>query len=261
MIPNNDAVLLFRFGEQQWIDREIAGHLSFSCPGNFIWQAKQTGNQVQGDMREAIFARLLKDDKRISEMQALLKKDLEIIEDGDYCLLRRRSAKLKPIYCFYAYKAKDILLDGQPEKLGKQSIRHDFSDHMYSGFADNLAIYNVVSEKSRFTQLTLQPKPFLDRIKVALSRNGYGYEMHEVDYKLFANDTFFIPPTAKYEELFYKFPEYSYQYEGRVCLVDLKFSNIFERKPVDIPPLNPKDYHKTHKPFYMISNVSINQNT
>lgn len=251
MLKDLDAIMLCRFGEQRWISNEISGNLSLSCPGKFIWQAQNTGNFAQGDLREAVFARLKWNDARIQEMQTILENDLEIIPDGEYCLLRRHSAKLKPIYCYYSYTAKDALSDGKPTKPGELTIRHDFDELMYSGFADAQEGYNVIADDRRLTMVAIQPKPFLDRIKCALLSKNYAYEMHAVNYDLFEQDTFFISPTSKYKELFYKFPEYRYQHEGRVCVISESFSHIFERMPLNIFPLEADDYGTTTEKVYI----------
>lgn len=251
MIPNDNAVLLFKFGERRWMDRLAAGEISFSCPGNFVYQAKRTGNNVQGDLYDGIFARLEPNDPRIARMETELGRDLEQINDGGYVILRRRSAKLKPIFCMYSYTAGDILSDGAISSSGFHNVRHDFDEKMYSGFSDSLALKNVISDSHRFTQLTFQPKPFIDRFKISAILNGMKYVMKHVNYELFGQETFFIEPTDQYDELFYKFPKYKYQLEARICLIEMKFDCIFDRHNMQIGPLPPNDYRMTHDPLYM----------
>lgn len=255
MISNKDAVLVFRFGKQKWIDLETRGKLSLPCPGKFIYQAIQTGNLQQGDPREAVFARLKKSDAKIEEMQHLLGKDLEILEDGAFCLLRRRSAKMKPIYCVYAYTAEDILNDGQPKESGNLIARHDFDPLMYESFASSTGVRNVVTEAERFSQLTIRAKPFIDRITIALVLSGHRFQSKLVDYDRFKAETFFVPPTDDYDELFFKFPEYSYQHECRFCINDFSFLDISERFPLEIIPLKENEYEKTYVPIYLLADA------
>lgn len=251
MIPNDDAVLLCKFGERRWMERLAAGEVSFSCPGKFVYQAKQTSNDVQGDLYDGIFARLVPDDPRIDRMKNELGRDLEQISDGEYIILRRRSAKLKPIFCMYSYTAGDILSDGSISSSGIHDVRHDFDEKMYSGFSDSLAIKNVISDTHRFTQLTFQPKTFVDQFKNAMRQNGIKYVMKRVNYELFEQDTFFIEPTDQYDELFYKFPKYKYQLEARICLIDMKFGCIFDRHNIQIGALPATDFWMTYNPLYM----------
>jgi len=190
-------------------------------------------------------------------MRFQLGKDLEVLPDGEYRLLRRKSSKLKPIYCFYSYKAGDALVDGQPTHTGKLQIRHDFDDRLYSGFSNDSKHNIMLAKPHWFTQLTLQPKPFLERIQCALALTQQQYKMGSVDYKLFSNETFFIEPTAEYDELFYKFPDYQYQYEGRILLQDVQFDCFTERYPLEIHPLDKSDYRKTFEPLYFEANFTV----
>jgi len=251
MIPNDHALLLFRFSEQRWMDKFVKGELSFSCAGNFINQAKNTQNDIQGDILEGVFARLLKSDKKILEMRSLLQKDLEEIEDSDYVMLRRRSSKFKPIFCFYGYTANDALIDSQVSHIGRATIRHNFDKRMYSGFSDSSKVKNVISNSHRFTQVTLQPKPFANRINSAMKAGGYGYTMRPINYDFFNKDTFFIEPNKNYDELFCKFPKYKYQYETRICLKDMKLSNILERYTINFGAIPEIDYYMTHEELYI----------
>ena len=91
--------LFFKFGKCKWMKKLTSGELSFSCTGNFINEAIKTGNNIQGDALEGVFARLKNNDDRIEQMKEKLKDDLEILEDTKpYVLLRRKSSKYKPIF-------------------------------------------------------------------------------------------------------------------------------------------------------------------
>lgn len=250
MIPNDNAIVLFRFSEQRWIDSIIKGDLSFSCARAFVKQAIATGNTVQGDKYEGIFARLYPDDERISKMEILLDKDLEKIYDDGFVLLRRRSAMFKPIFCFYAYRVKDALSDIAGNAIiGKIVIRHDFDSRLFSGFANGNWNCAAVADDRRFTVITLQPNDFINRIKFWMKYNNLSYVMKPVDYVIQAAETFFIEPTDKYEELFCKRPEYSYQYECRICLHRKSFLSFCDRYTLNIGRLTEKEYKKTYQPF------------
>lgn len=257
MVPDDHGVILFRFGEKRWIEKIADGNLSFSCAGAFINQAKKTGNIVQGDEYEGIFARLYPDDSRIDNMKKRLGNDLEEINQNGYVLLRRKSAKLKPIYCFYGYTARDVLEDANIEQLGENVIRHEFDERMFGGFSNSEDVKNVLSEDRRFTMISLQPKPFVDRVRFFMAHNGYGFKMGKVNYELLSDDTFFIEPTSEYNELFYKSPEYSYQYEARICMKDMRFHNIFERFDLDIGKLKSEEYRINYDKLYFVINAVI----
>lgn len=111
--------------------------------------------------------------------------------DGDYCYLKRKSAKFKPIFCFYALKINDLCREN-------------------------------------------------------------------VDYELLKQDEFFIEPTEDYKELFYKSPEYKYQYEGTILLKDMKLKSIYDRFSYEVIPFRKgEDYMLSSDPFYMDMKVSI----
>lgn len=258
MVPDNNALLLFRFSEHRWINAIIDGTISFSCAGLFVEQAMKTDNDIQGDRYEGIFARLKTGDPKVLAMRSRLGIDLEEIPDGDYVLLRRKSAMLKPIFCFYGYKAKDALEDcGEIENFGMHEITHEFDPRMYTGFSDTDWTNAEADDDRRFTMLILQPAPFIDKIKVALSKKNLLYKMGIVDYGTRAEETFFIPPTDSYDELFCKRPMYSYQYEGRVCLTNMIFTDIHKRYPLAIGALNEKEYKKSHEPLKMVLHANI----
>ena len=211
MIPNDHAITVHRFGEQRWIDKVIDGELSFSCAGAFIHQAKKTGNYVQGDLHEAVFARLLKNDVRIAQMRALLGTDLEEIPDGDYVFLRRHSAKRKPIFCLYGYTAGNALDDGHIDHVGLNRIRHDFDEKMYNGFSQNIDVRNVVSDEYRFTELTISAGAFGDRVRTAMFKNDYSYKIGRIDYDTMNKDEFLIQPTPSYDELLFRWGSIRFQ--------------------------------------------------
>lgn len=81
--------------------------------------------------------------------------------------------------------------------------------------------------------------------------------MQKIDYNFFSDETFYIEPTRNYDELFYKFPQYDYQYEARICVTDVSLPTIFDRWTLNIIPLNKDDYEITHVPLYVELTVDI----
>lgn len=251
MIPNDHAIFLFKFGEQKWIDKLINGEVSFSSIGSFIEQAKVSKNDIQGDEFEGVFAKLNKNDQRINLMKQKLKEDLEIIEEGDYVYLRRHSSKLIPVYCFYGYTIGNAIEENDIKHEGKQKLRLDFDERLYEGFSRTITVDNLVTYPFRFTQLHMQPWPFIIRIDKSCRLNNLEYEMKRIDYDTLKKKTFFIEPTDFYEELFLKSSKYSYQHEVRIILRNKKLKDIFDRFNLEIPALNLDDYNKVHLKFYI----------
>lgn len=250
MIPNDHAIMMYKFSENQWINKLIQGEVSFSCAGAFIIKAKNTGNIVQGDELEGVFARQHINSPTIELMRKKLGNDLEEIQDGDYVFLRRKSSKLKPIFCWYAYTAEDAVYDGKPNVAGKQKVKLEFDERLFEGFASE-SIGNVISDDHRFTMILLQPKPFIDKIKLALSLRRYAYQMHPVKYIDIHEEEFFIEPTEEYPELFIKSNEYYYQHEARICITSEKFNNVFQRNTLLIGKFNIDDYNIVHSRIYV----------
>lgn len=239
-VPINNVLMFFKFGESRWINEIIKGNISFSCIGAFIAQARMYGNEIQGDLYEGVFARLNKDDKRIELMKNQLKGDLEIINDGEYIMLRRHSSKLVPIFCLYGITGKDLLVDNknmlEKHPKGSNQLKHYFDESIYTGFS-NYNIRNVLGNTRRLSTLYIQPEPFLYNVRHSILDERTKFKISKVNYDLFKNETFFIEPKETYQELFYKFPKYNNQYEIRTCLYSKKFSNCFERYNLKITPL------------------------
>ena len=95
------------------------------------------------------------------------------------------------------------------------------------------------------------------RTRIALAIKGVGYKMDDVNYTEFEKDTFFIPPTMSYNELFYKFPQYKHQHEYRVCLKSISFKNIYERYNLEIGKLLDDEYRITNSPIYITTDAIL----
>ena len=213
------------------------GEVSFSCPGQYIQIAKDTGNSEQGDFYEGVFARLKKTDPRIKQCREKLGEDLEILPDGDFVLLRRKSTYFIPTFCFYSFRGLDLLQN--VTRSGLQQVRHDFDERMYSGFSSK-AVLNVHSDDVPAT-LILQVRPFQEQVVQAVRREGFGVDISHINYTLFENDEFYIEPTHQRKELFYKFPKYSYQKEARILLHGIEMNNFNERYTLNVGPLSDED--------------------
>lgn len=237
MIPEENSLILFKFGTTKWMKALKDGEVSFSCPGKYINIAKDNGNSEQGDLYEGVFARLKETDPRIEQCRGKLGEDLEILPDGDFVLLRRKSTYFIPTFCFYSFRGLDLLQNAT--RPGLQQVRHDFDERMYSGFSSN-AVLNVHPDDAPAT-LIIQARPFYEQIMQGIRREGFGIEISHINYTLFENEEFYIEPTDQRKELFYKFPQYSYQREARILLHGLKINNLNERYTLNIGPLSDED--------------------
>ena len=245
MIPADHAVMLYKFGQSRWINKMLNGEISFSCPGAFIRQAKLTGNIVQGDELEGVFARQRKGSAKVGLIRNKFENDLEEIVDGDYILFRRKSSRFIPIFCIYAYTANDILKEGKPKKTESKKMALEFDERIYEGFAND-KVKNVISDENRFTMTFIQPQYFKNKITVALKLNDEKYKSQYVDYRDMSKNEFYIEPTDEYPELFVKSKDYDYQHELRICLYERKFKTISQRYNLNVHKFDPDNYEVVH---------------
>lgn len=258
MIDDNNSIMLFKFGKIKWLEQIKNGYLSFGTIGSYIDIAKRTGNDEQGDANEAIFARVKKDDSRVEEMKHRLGIDLEIINDGDYVKLRRKSSFLIPCFCFYSYKAKDILKNAE-DRVGHQTVKHYFDERIFTSFSESKKLKNVLSNNEQYAQLVIQPEPFKYAVGISLIKLNEPVKIKYIDYGLFENDEFFIEPTSERNELFYKYPKYSYQNEARICLINKRVSNIYDRFELELESFIKDEIHLINKKVYLETNVLIEE--
>lgn len=253
MLDERTSYGLFKIGQQKWMKRLYGGEVSFSCPKAFIFQAKHGGNDEQGDLDEAVFARLKVGDPRINEMKDFLGKDLEIINDGCYVKLRRKSSCFIPIFCIYTIMLSDF--ESQVKKVGDNYVRIDISQKIWDGFLGSSGCQNVLSPDFRTMGIFFQPRPFFEHLESALADNGYPFKRNKIDYTLEAAEEFFIEPTVDRCELFYKRPKYEYQHEERIVLMSDKVDTVFDRVNIRIEPLSTKDQHFIDSAFYLTAHV------
>lgn len=259
MIPADHSILLFRFSEQRWIDSLVKGKVSFSCAGAFIEQAKRNKDSTQADAFEGYFARLHKDDPRIQQMRDKLTNDLEEEWNGDYVLLRRYSSKFIPIFCVYAFTCKDALQ--KAKNGGTVKIIHEFDERMFSDFsASSQWDSKVVADDHRMAMVTLQVKPFIDKIRMVGALNRITVLSDYVEYDLDENETFFIEPTDAYLELSHKRKAYSFQHEARFWIPTMRMDTTGRRLNIDIGNMKSEDYEIANEPLIMSIIAKLKKN-
>jgi hypothetical protein len=138
-------------------------------------------------------------DTKISRMEDKLGEDLEIINDGEFRKLRRKSSYLIPTFCFYLLQAHDllnILPIGSDSIIGWNEISHYFDNRIFTGFVDDSVRNTLASADRIYSMLAMQVEPFKNKVCFALARNEIenGFIRH-VNYTEFAKEEFFIEPT------------------------------------------------------------------
>lgn len=256
MIDDYSSIMLFKFGKTKFMKQIKNGCLSFGTIGSYIDIARRTGNDEQGDINEAVFARIKKDDPRVDKMKKKLGFDLEVINDGEYVKLRRKSSYLIPCFCFYSYKAIDALNRAE-EREGNQTVTHHFDERIFTSFVESKSIKHVLSNDEQYAQLIIQPQPFKYAVVAALDKENISGHIRYIDYEKFASEEFFIEPTELREELFFKHPKYSYQNEARICLINKRAVHIYDRFDLHLEPFIKDNIELINCESYFDINISI----
>lgn len=205
-------------------DNFMNGELCFGSAKRYIDLEEKHGETEQGDRFEGIFARLRKNDTKISYYQKKYGSDLEIIDDNEYVMLRRFSTKKIPVLCFYAISDEYLA-----SKIDKKNIfcldsRHyaiiefDFERRMYHFSGDVKT--NVLITFSKVE---------MEHIMAELNSKSLFHKEQQVDYSKKDSDVFDLEPTDEREELFYKNSRFEYQQEFRIIL---PYNKIHATKPL-----------------------------
>ena len=209
--------LCLKISQAEWIKRLVDGCAWFGKIDNYIKQAVDSGNDDQGDRYEGIFARCRINSELIEQYHNDFGDDLEIIEDGDYCWLRRRSSRLQKAFCMYGVKMADLEITDvlNPEDaapMGK--FRCNISSRMYDGFLqDGSAPKDVAGFYCSAGHIN-------EALEKALNLQGYEWKRAMIQYDIDINQEFYIEPLEGYPELWHKRKELAYQHESRILIYD-----------------------------------------
>lgn len=226
-LPDDKVLFYLRFDKRMWLEKVIDGELSFSCPGKHIEEARRTGNNEQGDLLEGVFARLHRSRPKIHEMKTVLGKDLEIIDDGEFVFLRRKSAKNIPIFCMYGLTVGDVNCNNNISGAGRYDVYHCSDEKIRDGFFQFDDI-NDPDVKKRPAWLLLKENSFSQKVcSAAYSKNLQVYT-GSVKYVDMTKE-FFITPTMDYPELMVKAERYAHQLEYRLRVPSIHLGNFYER--------------------------------
>lgn len=214
-----DVPVCLKVGQEKWIKSLKAGTACFNRAGFFIEKAAQTGNNEQGDLYEGVFARLRKDNPLLAQTIKCFETDIELIDDGDYTILRRKSTRSIPIFCAYGVRKDELkIIDTSvrfDEEAGqyKGRIRYDFPEKLYHGFLD-------VSEEDAIWNFLCSAGHLFDSLETSLQEKGYTYSKCVAKYDIDLSKEFYIKPDADgpYSELTHKRIDLAYQHEVRLYL-------------------------------------------
>ncbi|MBE6836038.1 MAG: hypothetical protein E7515_07305 [Ruminococcaceae bacterium] len=210
-----EAVLLLKINDEKWIKKLKNGEVCFNRSGFFIEKALKDNNNEQGDLFEGVFAHIHKGNTLLVESISKHGSDLEIIDDGNYVFLRRKSSRNRPIFCMYGITIDDLVVNKKDIEKGTNKAKaiYNMPTKMYEGFLDN-SNDNLFSAWGFYASAGF----FQDSLKQALKSKNYSYLCKMVSYDLDLSQEFYIEPTPDYPELFHKRKDLSYQHEVRYVL-------------------------------------------
>ena len=209
-----DIEICLKVSQERWIRSLKSGTACFNPIDCFIKKAEIDGNNEQGDKYEGIFGRIKKTDARLHELRERLGADLEIIDDGDYVLLRRYSTRNIPIFCTYGVLREEITInpDSVHREGGKMigTARYDFPDKIYDGFLDDDDVWGFYCSAGHLHT----------EIEKALTHNKIRFEKAKISYDIDLSKEFLLTIDDSYPEVTHKRMDLSYQHEIRYYLLD-----------------------------------------
>lgn len=217
-MKNNELVFCLKISAQEWIKSLRDGTVCFNPVEYFIKKAEKYGNNEQGDRYEGVFACLKKDNPKIDELKKRFGLDLEIIDNGEFLVFRRKSSRNILIFCMYGIQASELNID-------RKSIYQDGGDYfakaryvipakMYEGFLDS-------TEENAPYGFYCSVGHFHDALDQALNQEGVLFRKVHIEYDIDLSSEFYIEPDDNYVELNHKRRDLSYQHEVRYLLPKL----------------------------------------
>lgn len=269
--------------EKKYIEDFVNGNLFFSCCGEWISKARNSGGKGQGDKYEAVFAKYLRKNSRkpIQKYKSFFGKDLIIESEDDYIMLKRRSSLYIPASCFYSidnHTVKNYLPESETEKITSLLNQLDNENQIT---VEKLPIilpqqyydeFNIESEE--IDAVLIQPREVIEKL------HGIGAVCHKVtyintdtEYDIFADELYkkdygieIQKALFQHIEIFYKNKkDYEHQCEFRVAFPDQYLSGIKKGLKKHLPdlshisgiPQNGGTVNATGKDF--ISNVKMQE--
>lgn len=234
-----------KIAKPRWAKSLRDGTAWFGSVESYIQKAQKDHNDEQGDAFEGVFARVGRFSNELINCMKKFGNDLEIIPDGEYCLLRRKSIRKACVFCMYGLTPQDFLPIGELYYIDGVKVcdfQHTVSQKMFEGFLD---------DKEKAASVCASIGHLNEAISKGASDVGYTIRRQELKYDLDFTREFMIAgiePGSPYEELFHKQKRFSYQHKLRSLL-----SNV------DCPPSQdgiPIQYKKLEKDslFYDESN-------
>lgn len=219
-MPKEVLCLCMKVSQQKWIEALKNGSAWFSAVGEYIKKAEETGNDQQGDKYEGVFARCRKDSDIYYSSLNQFGSDLEIIDDGEYCFLRRKSSR--NVYAFCMYGIKNTELQIQQDSL---YIENNIKKAKFSYFIDSKMYSDFLQDGTAPADITgyyCSAGHINEAIEKELKKTGFRWIRKMVKYDIDLDKEFYIEPSEDYPELMHKRKDLSYQHESRFLVFDFR---------------------------------------
>lgn len=201
-----------KIASPRWAKSLSDGTAWFGSVESYIQKAQKDHNDEQGDEFEGIFARVWRLSDALIGYMKKFGDELEIIPDGEYCLLRRKSVRKACIFCMYGLTSNDFKPVSKPYyKDGVEvcDFEHSVNQKMFDGF---------LGSNEKAASVCASAGHLRDAISKGATITGYSIKRQELKYDLDFTQVFEIKeiePGSPYEELFHKRKRFSYQHEIR----------------------------------------------
>lgn len=206
-----------KISQPVWIEKLYNGEAWFGKINGFIEQAEKEKNNEQGDKYEGVFARCKRASPLVIKYSNLLGADLEIIDDGDFCMLRRKSSRLMKVFCMYGIRNSDLEITEVMDPEATESMvkyRYNVSEKMYKGFLqDGISASEVAGFYASAGHIN-------EAIEKSLLNRGDRWARAMVQYDIDLASEFCIDISQDYPELWHKRKDLSYQHESRIVIYD-----------------------------------------
>lgn len=212
---DDSLVFCLKISQPKWIEMLKDGSAWFGKIDGYITKAIESNNDDQGDRYEGIFAHIPHDSPDIERFRNTLGDDLEIIVDGDYRFLRRKSSRRQKAFCLYGIKKSDLTIvevyDPEAENP-RGRVRYNISPRMYHGFLQDGGTATDVAG------FYCSAGHINSAIEEALNSKGHRWKRAMIEYDIDLTEEFIIEPTEGYPELWHKRKELMYQHESRILI-------------------------------------------
>lgn len=217
-----DLVFCMKVSQQKWIEKLRDGEAWFGAINGYIKKAEESNNNEQGDKYEGVFARCKKNSLIIQNSQQKFGDDLEIIDDGEFCFLRRKSCRAMLAFCMYGIKKNELALVGEidsTKEIKTCEFEYRFEQKMYQSFLQD------GTSPSEVAGFYGSAGHIIDSIGEALIKNNYKWKIKIVNYDIDLTKEFYIEPQSDYPELWHKRKDLAYQHEIRFIIYN-KLQNL-----------------------------------